>query len=92
MAASRYAWAPVKPLLRHPFRSDQHLRGLQVPAAVIMADDDQVVPRARSEALVQVLARPVMVEVLHGTHNGIYETPAVDAALRRAVDAVIDAG
>lgn len=88
VAASRYAWAPVKPLLRHPFRSSDHLRGLAIPAAVIMADDDRVVPRQRSEALIEALSRPVMVEVLPGTHNGIYDTPAIDDALRRALDAV----
>ena len=92
VAASRYAWAPVRPLLRHPFRSDEHLRGLPVPAAVLMAEHDGVVPRERSEALVAVLARPVLVEIVPGTHNGLYDMPAVDGALRRAVEAVIDAG
>ena len=92
IAASRYAWAPVRSLLRHPFRSDQHLRELEVPAAVLMAEDDRVVPRERSLALVEVLRRPVMVETLPGTHNGIYETAALDEALRRAVDAVMRAG
>lgn len=91
IAASRYAWAPVRSLLRHPFRSDDHLRGLEVPAAVIMAEDDRVVPRERSLALVRVLRRPVLVETLPGSHNSIYETAAMDDALRRAVDAVIDA-
>jgi hypothetical protein len=92
VAASRYAWAPVKRLLQHPFRSDEHLRGLAVPTAVIMAEQDRVIPRARSDALVEILANPVMVEVLPGSHHGIYETPAVDGALRRAVDAISDAG
>lgn len=92
VAASRYFWAPVRPLLRHPFRSDQHLRGLDVPAAVIMAEHDTVVPRERSEALVEVLARPVSVAAVPGTHNGIYETDAMDAALRQAMNALIPAG
>jgi pimeloyl-ACP methyl ester carboxylesterase len=92
IAAERYAWAPVRPLLRHPFRSDEYLRGLAVPVAVLMAESDRVVPRARSEALVRVLARPVLVETLPGTHNGIYDTETMDRMLRRAVDAVIDAG
>ena len=56
-----------------------------------MAGDDRVVPRERSLALLQVLRQPVLVETLPGTHNGIYETAAMDEALRRAVDAVIDA-
>ena len=52
VATARYAWAPVRPMLRHPFRSDRHLKGLDIPAAVIIAADDQVVPRVNSEALV----------------------------------------
>lgn len=92
VAASRYAWAPVRPLLRHPFRSADHLRGLDIPTAVIMAEQDGVVPRERSDALVEVLARPVLVEVLPGTHNGIYDGEAIGHALRRAVDGVAPAG
>ncbi|HMR30356.1 MAG TPA: alpha/beta hydrolase [Geminicoccaceae bacterium] len=92
VAASRYFWAPVRPLLRHPFRSDRHLRDVEVPAAVIMAAEDNIVPRERSEALVEVLARPVMVATVPGTHNGIYETEAMDSALRRAFDALMPAG
>ena len=92
VAASRYFWAPVRPLLRHPFRSDEYLRGLDLPAAVIMAEHDTVVPRERSDALVKVLARPVSVATIPGTHNGLYDTDAMDAALRRAIDALIPAG
>jgi len=88
VAASRYFWAPVRPLLRHPFRSDEYLRGLDLPAAVIMAEHDTVVPRERSDALVKVLARPVSVATIPGTHNGLYDTDAMDAALRRAIESV----
>ncbi|MFO1069167.1 MAG: alpha/beta hydrolase [Geminicoccaceae bacterium] len=89
VATARYAWAPVRPMLRHPFRSDRHLKGLDIPAAVIIAADDQVVPRVNSEALVQVLQRPVLVEtVADATHGGIYDHPAIDAVLRRALDAI----
>jgi pimeloyl-ACP methyl ester carboxylesterase len=83
---------PVRLLLRHRFRSDLHLAGLDVPTAVIAASDDRVVPRARTEALLRVLARPVLAETVPGsTHGGIYGLPAMDAALRRAVDALLAA-
>ena len=89
VASARYAWAPVKPMLRHPFRSDRHLQGRDIPAAVIIAADDQVIPRANSEALVKVLERPVLVETVEGaTHGGIYDHPAIDALMRRALDAI----
>ena len=92
LAAERYPWMPVRLLLRHRFRSDLHLAGLDVPAAVIAASDDRVVPAARTEALLGVLARPVLAETVPGsTHGGIYGLPAMDAALRRAVDALLAA-
>jgi pimeloyl-ACP methyl ester carboxylesterase len=92
LAAERYPWMPVRLLLRHRFRSDLHLAGLDVPTAVIAASDDRVVPRARTEALLRVLARPVLAETVPGsTHGGIYGLPAMDAALRRAVDALLAA-
>lgn len=92
LAAARFPWAPVRLLLRHRFRSDLHLAGLDVPAAVIAASDDRVVPASRTEALAAVLARPVLAETVPGsTHNGIYGLPAMDAALRRAVDMLLAA-
>jgi pimeloyl-ACP methyl ester carboxylesterase len=91
LAARRYAWVPVRALLRHPFRSDEHLAGLDIPAAVIIASDDRIVPRERSLALVQALRRPVLVETVTGSHNGIYADTAIDLALRRALDALLPA-
>lgn len=93
VARARYPWMPVGRLLRHRFRSDLRLAGLDTPAAVIAAGGDRVVPPRHAEALVRVLARPVLVETLPGaSHNGIYEAPGMDEALRRAVDALLAAG
>src|SRR5262249_54841723 len=93
IAAARYPWVPVRALLRHRFRSDEHLRGRDVPAAVIIASDDRMVPRERSEALIRVLARPVMVRTVpESTHQSIYDLPAMDLALREALQAVMSAG
>lgn len=89
IARARYFFAPVKWLLKHPFRSDRHLAGLEVPVAVLMASDDQVVPRERTEALLAVVRRPVLVETIPDTtHGGIYDSPRVDPALRRAMAAL----
>jgi pimeloyl-ACP methyl ester carboxylesterase len=92
IARMRYPWAPVSRLLRHPFRTDSHLRDLDLPVAVILAGEDKVVPPERSRALIRLLRRPVMERTIEGgTHNGLYERPAIDAALRDALDAVIAA-
>ncbi len=88
VARRRYPFAPVRLLLKHPFRSDRHLAGVDLPVAVLVARDDRVVPRRHSEELVRVLRRPVLYEVLPGDHSGIYDLPEIDRALRRALDAV----
>jgi len=86
VARARYPFAPVRWLLRHPFRSDRHLAGRDIPVAVIAAGEDRVVPWRHTEALVRSLARPVLVETIPGaSHSGIYDTPQIDEALRRAL-------
>ncbi len=92
IASKRYFWVPVRRLLRHPFRTAEALRGLAVPVAVVLASDDRIVPRERSEALIEALAWPVRVETVpNSTHAGLYDLPAVDAALHRALHAVVTA-
>ncbi len=88
LARRRYPFAPVRWLLKHPFRSDLHLQGRDVPIALIAASDDAVVPREHTDALHRILRRPVLYEIVEGTHSGVYDNPALDAVLRRALDAL----
>lgn len=87
LARSRYFWAPIGPLLKNRFRADRHLDGSNVPVAVILAGEDRTVPRARSEALLRVLRRVVLVETVpHSTHNGIYDHEEFDRLLARSLE------
>lgn len=89
LAKARYGWLPIDWLLRHPFRSDERLRAVDVPAAVVLAADDRITPAGSSAALIARLRRPVGVETVpDSTHVSIYHLPAVDGALRRALVAV----
>ncbi len=88
LARRRYPFVPVRWLLKHPFRSDLHLQGLDVPVALIAASDDGVVPRAHTDALHRVLKRPVLYEIVEGTHSGLYDNPRFDVVLRRAMEAL----
>ncbi|MCB1884190.1 MAG: hypothetical protein KDG89_09370 [Geminicoccaceae bacterium] len=89
VAANRYFFVPVRHLLKHPFRSIEHLRQVDTPTAIVAASHDSVVPRARTDALVAALKRPVLVEsVPESTHGGIYDTEVVGDVLRRALDRV----
>ncbi len=89
IAAERYFWVPVRALLRHPFRTAESLRGLDLPVAVILAEHDRIVPRARSTALVEVLRRPVLVATVPGVgHNAIYDREEFDRLLAEALRAI----
>lgn len=89
IARARYPFAPVRWLLKHPFRSDRYLADRDIPVAVIAAGEDRVVPRRHTEALLRVLVRPVLVRTIPGaSHSGIYDTPEIDELLRHALAAL----
>ncbi len=93
IARKRYRGVPVRWLIKNPFRSIDHLKDKSVPTAVILASDDRIVPRERSERLIESLARPVLVETIpDSTHVGLYDMAAIDELLRRSLDALEQAG
>ncbi len=86
VARARYFFAPVPLLLKHKFRSDLALAGKEVPVAVIAASDDRVIPKPRTDALVETLARPVMVETVEGAgHASLYDMPLFGRHLVQAL-------
>lgn len=90
VAAARYPWAPVRWLIRHPFRSDEALSRLDLPVAVIGADRDRVVPPERTRLLVANLARPVLVSWVEGAgHVSLYDRPEYRAAFREALRRIL---
>jgi uncharacterized protein len=87
IARSRYKGVPVRRLVKHPFRSIEHLHDKAIPTAVILASDDRIVPAERSRQLIDALADPVMVETIaDSTHGGIYDMAEIDGLLRQALD------
>ena len=90
VARERYKIVPVGLLLKHPFRSIDHLREVETPTAIVAASDDAVIPRSRTEALAASLRELVMFETVpDSTHGGIYDLEDIDEVLRRAVNAVV---
>lgn len=91
IAAARYPLAPVRWLLRHPFRSDAALAGVDVPVAVIAADGDTLVVPECTRRLVAVLARPVLVAWIAGAdHVSIYERAEYRTAFLTALDRLLE--
>lgn len=89
IAKKRYRFAPVGSLLKHPFQSTKYQSRTRVPAAVVLASDDKVVPRPHSEKLIERLSNVVFLETIsNSSHGGIYDMEEVDDVLRRAIDAL----
>jgi hypothetical protein len=91
IAQRRYWWAPVGPLLRHPFDSAGRLAGVERPIAVIAAARDELVPPARTEALVDRLDVLVHHHVFpDADHGSIYDEPRFPDVLQAATSAVLN--
>lgn len=87
VAAGALRWLPVRWLLRDRYEAHREAPGISVPTLVLTAGDDQIIPRARSEALYQAF-RPGVATALtipHRGHNDISWSPLYLPALRRGV-------
>jgi pimeloyl-ACP methyl ester carboxylesterase len=88
-AAQHYPWVPVSWLLRHDLRSAELLGSRQIPVAIVAAEQDEVVPPERTEALRRALPRLVFDATLSGTrHNTIFLDPRFPGAMRSAMAAI----
>ncbi|UXY53757.1 alpha/beta hydrolase [Pseudomonas tohonis] len=87
VAAGRFPWAPVRWLLKDRYRSADVAGALRVPTLLMLAGDDQVIPRASSDRLAASFAPGVArLEVLAGAgHNDISLHPRYLALLGEAL-------
>lgn len=90
LAAGHYPFLPVRPLLRHEMKTAATLRTLEVPAAIITAGRDTVVPAARS-APVRSAAVDLRSDITleNAGHNDVYDRPEFATALRQSVGTVL---
>jgi pimeloyl-ACP methyl ester carboxylesterase len=89
LAAHHYPWLPVRLLLRHRMEAAESLRDLDVPAAIIIAENDIIVPAARSAPLREA-ARDLRSHIaIAAGHNDLYSHPGFAGALRASVAAVM---
>lgn len=90
LAAHHYPWLPVRLLLRHRMATAETLHGLDLPAAIITAGNDSIVPAARSTP-VREAARDLRSDItIAADHNDLYGHPGFADALRKSVAAVGD--
>ena len=76
IAAVQYPWAPVSLLLRDRYESFRYAPRVRAPTLVIVAESDQLIPRASSEQLLQCFAPGVArMTVLPGDHSSVTAHP-----------------
>jgi uncharacterized protein len=83
VAADHFFWMPVRRLLRDRYDSLARIARVRAPLLIVVAEHDEVVRRARSDALISALpaARRHTVLIQGATHNDIGDFPAYRRSL-----------
>jgi len=89
LARDLYPWLPVRLLLRHRIDVAGTLDRTSAKVAIIAAEEDQIVPPRRTEALRRTSANTVLDRVIPGVgHNDIYDSDAFTEAMREALSLI----
>ncbi len=85
VAQHHFPWLPARQLIRDRYDSTAPASQITAPVLVVLAGEDEVIPRARSEALMTAMSRAPLqrVEVEQATHNSLDAFPAYPAVLGR---------
>jgi len=93
VASGHYPFLPVGALLRHDMDAAAALADSRVPAAIIAAEHDSIIPAPRTEALRPSVGNLVFDRTIRGAgHNDIYHRLEFRDAMVDALAAVTEAG
>lgn len=89
LAADHFPWLPARALIRHPMKNAEMLTGLDVPAAIIAAENDTLVPGARTADLRAAARRLVLNRTIaDADHTDIYGRQAFTFTMREAMERI----
>jgi hypothetical protein len=73
VAKAHFPQFPVSLLLKDKFMSSLHAGSIKTPTMMLLAESDEIIPRANSEALIAAFrSSPPTVSVIRGsTHNSV---------------------
>ena len=83
IAKFQYPWLPIERMLRHPFRTIDHAPDMQMPALILLAESDEVIPIESGLKLGEAWGGPKEIIILPMGHNDINEHPDYFEAINR---------
>lgn len=87
VAQSMYPWLPIGPFFEHEIDAGAPLAQSKVPVAIIAAEHDEIVARARTDALRELVPNLVLDRTIaHAGHNDIYARADFREAMHEALD------
>ncbi|HWJ38302.1 MAG TPA: alpha/beta fold hydrolase, partial [Sphingomicrobium sp.] len=90
VAASMYPWLPIGPFFNHEIDALAPLRDAPVRVAVIAAEDDEIIPAERTDALREALPNLVFDRTIKDAgHNDIYARSDFQDAMHEALGAIL---
>jgi len=88
IARDRYGIFPVSWMLRDRYESWRNADSIKAPTLVLLASNDNAVPRANSDALIAHFGtRPGIVVIEHADHNNLSNSPFYREAIQDFLDA-----
>ena len=84
VAAERYAWAPVRWLIKDDYDSAKRMPAVRAPVLVITAEHDESITRAHSDALIAAVPEALRhsVVIRNGTHSDLGDNQQYLAIVR----------
>ncbi|MBM4152174.1 MAG: alpha/beta hydrolase [Kiritimatiellaceae bacterium] len=86
LAKQRYPWLPVKLLLRHSFSAIEVAPHIQMPALVLLAELDEIIPVESGRKLSEHLSGEKKIIALPTGHYDIHEHPGYFGSINRFVN------
>lgn len=75
IAKYQYPWLPIERMLHHPFRAVDFAPGNNMPALVLLAEFDEVIPVESGRKLGEAWGGPTQIITLPTGHNDISDHP-----------------
>ncbi|HEV8407420.1 MAG TPA: alpha/beta hydrolase [Sphingomicrobium sp.] len=86
VAQSMYPWLPIGPFFEHEINAALALERIRIPVAIIAAQQDEIVPGERTDALRRCIPRLVFDRTIEGAgHNDIYARSDFQHSMREAL-------